>query len=534
MSTHGKYTPINHKLHMEENKNVIISSYLTIICRRLFGVRSIEDKDGKIASRPNSGRCNQKDQTDGLSGHGPIYFFNIVHHLCNYANGRRIITPVIKTMETTTERKIMQSTEAMKEMIQREIQSISSLEERVVFKDLMEGVFLSLYEANESMYRQLEGRIMDELAYDINRYLIRTGIVERPYFDKSHHQMSAMQEADLETSARLAGDIREKIEQDGKFPMASVFLKCDSMTVSKILKPGRTFNAVIEADGRYPVTVEAERSMRYLGLIEQLYHLFMKNGIPWITVNAPYLFKMADLYITELPEELPDSAEVTSLRTDFGEYNDFVHYDMVPIWNVGRLRLESVGFPVACGDHRNYEHVVSIGDYGEENAYLVSEEAGIQNVRQAGEQLFITGEMKKAKKWDIYVIRSGSDRRIDRNKFPIMENMRKDTFSERFKKKAGQPIKTRGELERFIRGFGLEDYIVYTDCILEGKAVTPETYSMNFFMEDEIRDNESQKQLILLFTPVGSEKWILRDLASFIASEVQELFPEYQCGGRLI
>ena len=73
----------------------------------------------------------------------------------------------------------MQSTEAMKKMIQREIQSISSLEERVVFKDLMEGVFLSLYEANESMYRQLEGRIMDELAYDINRYLIRTGIVER-------------------------------------------------------------------------------------------------------------------------------------------------------------------------------------------------------------------------------------------------------------------------------------------------------------------------------------------------------------------
>lgn len=45
----------------------------------------------------------------------------------------------------------MQSTEAMKKMIQREIKSISSLEERVVFKDLMEGVFLSLPEANESM-----------------------------------------------------------------------------------------------------------------------------------------------------------------------------------------------------------------------------------------------------------------------------------------------------------------------------------------------------------------------------------------------
>lgn len=132
------------------------------------------------------------------------------------------------------------------------------------------------------------------------------------------------------------------------------------------------------------------------------------------------------------------------------------------------------------------------------------------------------------------MIRSGNDRKIDRNKFPIMENMRKDTFSERFKKRAGQPIKTRGELERFIRGFGLEDYIEYEDCLLDERLSTLETYSMNFFMEDEIRDNESQKRLILLFKQKGNEKWILRDLASFIVSEVQELFPEYQCGGRLI
>ena len=46
--------------------------------------------------------------------------------------------------------------EAMKEMIRREIQSISTLEERVAFKDLMEGVFISLYETNLSMYRKLE------------------------------------------------------------------------------------------------------------------------------------------------------------------------------------------------------------------------------------------------------------------------------------------------------------------------------------------------------------------------------------------
>ena len=48
--------------------------------------------------------------------------------------------------------------EAMKEMIREEIQSIASLEERVVFKELMEGVFLSLYETNLKMYDGIRTR----------------------------------------------------------------------------------------------------------------------------------------------------------------------------------------------------------------------------------------------------------------------------------------------------------------------------------------------------------------------------------------
>ena len=73
----------------------------------------------------------------------------------------------------------MNQLEDMNEMIRREIQSISALEERVAFKRLMEGVFLALYETNQQMYSDLEKRVQDELAYDVNRYLIKTGVVEK-------------------------------------------------------------------------------------------------------------------------------------------------------------------------------------------------------------------------------------------------------------------------------------------------------------------------------------------------------------------
>ena len=64
--------------------------------------------------------------------------------------------------------------DVMKEIIQKEIQSISSLEERVIFKNLMEGVFLSLYDKNREMYEGLERRIKEELDYDKNRYYVKT------------------------------------------------------------------------------------------------------------------------------------------------------------------------------------------------------------------------------------------------------------------------------------------------------------------------------------------------------------------------
>ena len=49
----------------------------------------------------------------------------------------------------------MNQSNDMKELIRGEIQKIGNLQERVAFKDLMEQVFLSLYETNEEMYRQL-------------------------------------------------------------------------------------------------------------------------------------------------------------------------------------------------------------------------------------------------------------------------------------------------------------------------------------------------------------------------------------------
>lgn len=429
----------------------------------------------------------------------------------------------------------MDRSEDIKEMIQKEIQSIPVLKERIAFKDMIEGVFLSLYEKNEEMYRALETRVMDDLAYDINRYRICTGLVEKAYLDATHHFLTAVCEEDMKPTSHLISEIREEIMKSGKACLSTVFMKGDAIEIQKLLKKDSAYSGILKADKEYPVSVRLEPCSRYLKQMEQLYHLFMKNGVPWQTINAPYLFKMMDLVVYEIPKEIPDSEMAIGLGVNFGEYAPMIHHDMVPLWNVWHLTLESTGFPISCGDHGNFEYVISIREYGSHNVYLLEEKAGIQSVRQNGSRLLVTGQVGNKKKWDVYMIKSGGERRIDRHTYPIMENIRRDGFAERFQKKNGQKVKTKGELERFIRGFGLEEHIEYQGCQLEDKNSEPEeTYSMNFFIKDEIRDRKGRRRLILFFKAKGKETWLLRDIASFIASEVQEIYPEYQCEGKIL
>jgi len=430
----------------------------------------------------------------------------------------------------------MDQQEQMKQMIRNEIRSVSSLEERIILKELMEGVFLSLYETNEQMYRQLEDRIMDELAYDVNQYLIKTGIVERDYLDPTHHFMTVMREEDWKREGVSVRDIRQTIAKDGKCLLGTVFLKCDVMDIQKIVKEQKQYRGMIRTSQEYPVQIHLEHNQSYLAEIEHLYHLFMKNGIPWQTVNAPYLFKLVDVYIAGLDEECQEKETIQSFSIDLGEWTSSVCYDLIPIWNVWQFKLNSIGFPAAYKDHKSYEHELSIEDYGEEYVYLVDGGSGVTSIRQNRQKILLMSPTKKTQGWDVCSIRGGQEGRTSNYSYPVMENLRIDGFAERFQRKTGQIVKTKMELERFILGFGLEDYLEYIDCrILENQEFLTETYAMNFFLKDEVRADKRQQQLLLMFRPqdTGKTSWLLRDIMSFIVSEVQGLYPEYECGGRL-
>ena len=353
------------------------------------------------------------------------------------------------------------------------------------------------------MYSDLEKRVQDELAYDVNRYLIKTGVIEKQYFDVSHHLMAPMDETDLDDRMYTIADIADEIKEHKEFSLMSVLLRCDFIQIQDIWDNNIEFEGTLETDKsekKWNIKVELHRNEKYLKKIGHLYQLFIKNGIPWQTINAPYLYKIADVVITKLPDGISWNDTIKRIEINFERFNQIICHNIIPIWNIQKLTLNSVGFPVPCEDHKNFEHSISIREYGTQHAYLAENNLEIQSISQREERLMIVSEVSEAKKWDIYIIKNSSDSKLDQFTYPIMQNGRIENFSEKFQKRWNQSIKTRAELARFIKGFGLEQYVVYQECkIMEQFDKRIETYSMNPFIEDEVRDTRAQKKLLLQF-----------------------------------
>lgn len=425
----------------------------------------------------------------------------------------------------------------MEEMIKKEISLIDSLQERVVFKDIVEQLFLSLYETNQEMYRELESRIMDDLAFDINRYQVTLGIMEKEYVDSSHHLLSPIREEDVHDREYEIPEILTQLKEEGRFRVKTYFMEYDYLGIEKLLARKKIGGRVYTDRGDYPAEFEVRKNEDYLREISHLYEVFVSNGVPWQTVNAPYLHKYIDVDLVSLPEEAWPSQGVLKIEPDLEEFAQWAHEDFIPIWNIRKLQMDSVGFPVPCEDHKSYEHTISIREYGNEHVYLIDDKVHIHSIRQKENRLIIMGEEAEARKWQVYMIRNGQNRKFERFTYPLMTNQRKDEFLERFGRRQDRRVRTEGELARFIQGYGMEEYVAYEGYeILDREQVTEtsETYSMNDFILDEIREGEYRKCLVLLFRRKGTQTFLLRDIMSFLVSEVQLMYGEYMCEGRLL
>ena len=421
----------------------------------------------------------------------------------------------------------------MREYIAQRLSAMKNPEERALLREVLNDVILPMYEEMESKYAALEKSVRDELPVAQDAYTIYCGVFPRKDAGGKHAYLSPMLSHEAIEQTLAAGAFSGETPP----PVETVFCEADHLKCLQIDRDQQILDGAFVIDReRYPFKCRLERTDKYLKQIEELHNTFLRNDIPWTTVNCAYLNKFYDLRLTELIRTPPPGAKISprQIEVNFGPYGDRIKRGLIPVWNIDRLRVKGEDYPEPAMDAVNYVYAFDTRRLGADCGFLVDYGSDyIISTRREAETLFVVSTVKKDMTWDMFRFRRRQDALVDVYAYPVLSNGRKDSFSARLTANYGTHITTRAEMGKLLDSFHASAFMEFAGMHFADRDAPCETYDMNPFIRDEIRDPAFQKTLVLAFYAKDRSFFLNRDIASFLASAFQAVYPEYRCVGTI-
>lgn len=421
----------------------------------------------------------------------------------------------------------------MKELMIERLRKIEDLEQRQLLKDIVSGVFVNLIDYQNDMNNRLEERIFNEMDDVENRFDIYVTLSSKEDVDPIHECLFPMRPADLESKSINIKKMLEAFRNKESAELFTLFLECDSMQIQQLLAKQRLFSGkLVTTNGQVEIKVSLTQNTDYLQEMNKLYPLFQINGLPWKTINHPFVYKFFNINLVDCPP-LDENAEITEIIVDLEEYEDKKRLNMVPLWNIERHEVKNVGFPIPAIDKVNYEHVLSIRKIGNEHGYLVeADEENVRYVKRSDNELTIVSPRDKSGVWQLIKIAKMADEKIGKLHYELVSNRRIEHFIHKFVNKYTATVKTKGEITRMINSFEAANSFELVDIeIVDAYSGTSFTHSVNTFLTEMIGENNHKKTMLLKFKANEERNFIANDILSFLVSEVQRHFFEYECVG---
>ncbi|CAI3710704.1 Conserved hypothetical protein [Clostridium neonatale] len=422
--------------------------------------------------------------------------------------------------------------------IYEKLNDIQELDDKVILKKIMMSVFSSLEEYSNEKYAQLEERVFDEVEYVEEKYNIYSTIIRRNELDMTDEIFFPMIEKDKEEKTYDIKDLLGTLRNNKTYELFSIFLKCDYCIFKKFINSNLKIKGTITTNKRaHEAYFKVVENSEYKQKISNLYKSFINNNIRWKTVNMPYVNKIAKVMLVSYEGEFEKDESIMKIDIDFEEYSKYIKYDMVPIWNVKNIKMKCNGFPVPCIDKINYEHNISLAKEGKDSGYLVNaSDEEINYVTFKDDSILLTSKISNPVTWRIYKIVNYKEDKIRAYEYEIINNYMNINFSNKFLFNNRYMIKSKSEIARLIGSFKISEKLIFKDVVVEDllEEESREIYDANDFIIDEIREDNVKKALVLYFESRNKEDYLNNDILSFLVGEVQFIYPEYKCEGRLI
>ncbi len=402
-----------------------------------------------------------------------------------------------------------------REYLQKQLGGIRDIEERKEARELLLEGFLVLYTLAEGKFKALEERIDKELTLPGKAFAIYTTIVKKGDRDPINGFWYPLCPADLKSAS-----------DEGR---KTIYLAGNDASVKAFLQQMQLLGTE-EKTGRM-VNFRLQKASRYEDCIKKLYGLFQANQIPWQTVPMGHLERFVDL----VAEEEVSSAE--SFVFDYGQWKEIVKEDILPLWNVEEIQVESQEFRRPCLDEVIYEHIYALGvKEQEECGILVETEEELLSVRYEENRVLVKTRREELGEVKLYLLHQLEVNSSYGYTDSVLSNKRQDSLAARYLQKAGRFIQTPAELGRKVRelsgDFGIEllNYTILDEVREESlKADMNDCLGNSLFPQD--------KRNILLFTfgwkkEGGLPEYLQESWLRYLLSQLQLEYLEYQCRGR--
>ena len=405
---------------------------------------------------------------------------------------------------------------------------IEDSQERKQLRTIMESLFTPFYHYMENKYQKLEERFMESEKQGQNSVDIVTSVCRKDRLNVYEDTMFPICEEDLQEQYIKVEDVIKCLEEHKECYCYSTYGKMEYVELQNLWKEKRKFKGVIKTkDAEFEAYFILKRNKKYGKKVKELYEIFMRNQMPWTTLNIPFIYKMIDVYIVDA--SYPDGDVIESVEVDFEEYKDKIFFETIPVWNIGKKTIRSSAYPSFETDQINYTHMIYDSQLEKKCDYLVAnKQVEYWNVRKESRDLCIECKEVEPVTWELLEVHK-EVQCYDKENHPLMSN------SQKTRKNTGL-IRTFAELQKRITELNVDSYLKLYEIQKAGTHYPMEeaTYSMDEAIEEELRVHGEREGLLFIFEAADKTNYLNEDILSYVISSIQWELREYQCFGKIM
>lgn len=409
----------------------------------------------------------------------------------------------------------------LEKYIEKNLREIEDLSDRKAMREVMKKILVPFQNTVLEKYFSLEKRVLEEEEAGRQDYEIVMGIVPCNQYDVTEKKMRPIISEDLKETKVSFEQVKRALETKEELYLFRVFIRADYDVIKKIECERKKFKGIIKTeDGEYSALFVLKKSNVYQERLKELYQTFIHSGVKWNTPCSVYLNKMFEVYLME--GDLVEGEKIQEITIDFDEFEKYINYDYVPIWNIEKIQEKTSYFPIPCDDVKLYEHKIFGEKLGNCDCLVQGNSEEVVNVLKRQGDFIVVSDKSEITEWNLI-------RFLNDEPYNYEENL----FTNKSKTGNSRAICTMAELRKFVKDLGYEKYVTLLDIEkAEKKAI--DTYFMDEFIKDELVFMEDTVSLVLMFKAKEKDNYLNKDIISYIVTRVQWEYPQYKCVGKFV